>query len=100
MGVTCLRLVHIGYLPYGRLISELLFACNMEKPCENCNIVAMIDDTHRICYDCFVELDLQSVNSDQKKESVVWIINGECQGCGGLVSEPGAACLTCSGEAE
>lgn len=39
----------------------------MEKPCENCNIVAMIDDTHRICYDCFVELDLQAVNSDLKK---------------------------------
>ena len=29
----------------------------------------MIDDTHRICYDCFVELDLQSVNSDQKKDT-------------------------------
>ena len=41
----------------------------MERPCENCGITAMIDDSHRICYDCFVELDLQAVNSDLKKDT-------------------------------
>jgi hypothetical protein len=41
----------------------------MEKPCENCGITTMIDDDHRICYDCFVELDLHTVNSDLKKDT-------------------------------
>ncbi len=30
----------------------------------------------------------------------IWIINGECQGCGHLVTEPGAACLRCLEEEE
>ena len=40
------------------LINRLLFVINMEKPCERCGIVTMTDDEHRICYDCFVELDI------------------------------------------
>lgn len=68
MGVTCLRPVHFGQLSYGRLISDLRIDRNMEKPCENCNIVTMIDDTHRICYDCFVELDLAAANREREEE--------------------------------
>ena len=44
---------------YGvQIIYRLLFDINMEKPCERCGIVTMTDDEHRICYDCFVELDV------------------------------------------
>jgi uncharacterized Zn finger protein (UPF0148 family) len=31
----------------------------MEKPCNRCGTVDIVDDGHLICYDCFVELDLQ-----------------------------------------
>jgi hypothetical protein len=37
----------------------------MEKPCERCKIVTMIDDEHRICYDCFVVLDLAAAEEEE-----------------------------------
>lgn len=40
----------------------------MEKACEECGIVTMCDSEHRICYDCFVEMDLSAVNAELKKE--------------------------------
>ena len=37
----------------------------MEKPCQRCGLVTMTDDEHRICYDCFVELDLMFYEEEQ-----------------------------------
>ena len=37
----------------------------MEKPCEECGVVAMIDSEHRICYDCFVEMDVAAAEEEE-----------------------------------
>lgn len=43
----------------------------MEKPCERCKTVTMTDDESRLCYDCWVELDLfthnQMLQSEEKE---------------------------------
>lgn len=31
----------------------------MERKCKRCKSVEIIDDFHDICYECFVELDLE-----------------------------------------
>jgi len=36
----------------------------MEKPCERCKTVTICDSDHRICYDCFVELDLAEAEEE------------------------------------
>ena len=36
----------------------------MEKPCERCKTVTICDSEHRICYDCFVELDLKEAEEE------------------------------------
>ena len=30
----------------------------MEKPCQECKVVTMIDDESKLCYDCWCELDI------------------------------------------
>jgi len=38
----------------------------MEKPCHRCGVVDIVDDGHRICYSCFVELDLEESVSEEE----------------------------------
>ena len=40
----------------------------MEKPCERCKTVTMIDDESRLCYDCWVDLDILA--TEQESEHV------------------------------
>lgn len=44
----------------------------MEKPCEECGVVAMIDSEHRICYDCFVELDIAAAGEEEWNPLWLW----------------------------
>ena len=37
----------------------------MDAKCERCKTVTIIDSFHRICYDCFSELDLKSVEEEE-----------------------------------
>jgi len=46
-------------------INRLGLYIGMEKPCERCKIVTMCDSEHRICYDCFVELDLKEAEEEE-----------------------------------
>ncbi len=36
----------------------------MNTKCERCKTVTMIDSFHKICFDCFSELDLKSVEEE------------------------------------
>jgi hypothetical protein len=36
----------------------------MNTKCERCKVVTMIDSFHRVCFDCFSELDLKSVEEE------------------------------------
>jgi len=36
----------------------------MQRPCTRCKEIDIIDDHHRICYDCFVELDLAEAEEE------------------------------------
>ena len=36
----------------------------MEKQCERCKIVTIIDSFHRVCWDCFCELDLKEYEEE------------------------------------
>jgi len=37
----------------------------MEKQCERCKTVTIIDSFHRICFDCFCELDLAAAEEEE-----------------------------------
>jgi len=37
----------------------------MNTQCERCKVVTMIDSFHRICFDCFCELDLKAVEEEE-----------------------------------
>ena len=37
----------------------------MNRQCERCKVVTMIDSFHRICFDCFCELDLKAVEEEE-----------------------------------
>ncbi len=36
----------------------------MNSKCERCKTVTMIDSFHRVCFDCFSELDLKAVEEE------------------------------------
>ena len=36
-----------------------------EIQCERCKTVTMIDSFHRICFDCFCELDMKAVEEEE-----------------------------------
>jgi len=48
----------------------------MEKACERCKTVTITDEDHRICFDCFVELDIGEYNEDSKKDSTGSLVIG------------------------
>ncbi len=35
-----------------------------ERQCERCKIVTIIDSFHRVCWDCFCELDLKEYEEE------------------------------------
>ncbi len=35
------------------------------RQCERCKTVTMIDSFHRICFDCFCELDMKAVEEEE-----------------------------------
>ncbi len=37
----------------------------MNTKCERCQTVTMIDSFHKICFDCFSELDLKSAEEEE-----------------------------------
>ena len=37
----------------------------MERVCERCKTVTMIDSFHRLCFDCFCVLDLKAVEEEE-----------------------------------
>ena len=41
----------------------------MERKCKRCKSVEIIDEFHNVCYECFVELDLEQHEIELKKES-------------------------------
>ena len=40
----------------------------MEKPCERCKIVTITDEDSKLCYDCWVDLDI--INTELESEHV------------------------------
>jgi hypothetical protein len=40
----------------------------MEKQCVRCKSVEIIDDFHNVCYECFVELDLEEHEKELKAD--------------------------------
>ena len=36
-----------------------------DRQCERCKTVTMIDSFHRICFDCFCELDMKAVDEEE-----------------------------------
>ena len=38
----------------------------MERKCKRCKSVELIDDIHNVCYECFVELDLEQHDLELK----------------------------------
>lgn len=38
------------------------------KPCERCGDIRILDGAHRICFDCFIELDLEFHEKELIKE--------------------------------
>ena len=47
------------------IINRLFLVLYMEKPCEECDVVAMTDSEHRICYDCFVIMDIAAAEEEE-----------------------------------
>ncbi len=39
-------------------------------PCEKCGDVRILDGAHRICFDCFIELDLEFHEKELMKEII------------------------------
>ena len=39
----------------------------MERKCTRCGSIEILDDFHKICYECFVELDLEEHDIELKK---------------------------------
>ncbi len=37
-------------------------------PCEKCGDIRILDGAHRICFDCFIELDLEFHEKELLKE--------------------------------
>ncbi len=37
----------------------------MYRQCERCKTVTMIDSFHRVCFDCFCELDLKAYEEEE-----------------------------------
>ncbi len=37
----------------------------MNRQCERCKTVTMIDSFHKICFDCFCELDLKAYEEEE-----------------------------------
>ena len=37
----------------------------MERECERCKTVTMIDSFHRLCFDCFCDLDMKAVEEEE-----------------------------------
>jgi ribosomal protein L32 len=37
-------------------------------PCERCGDIRILDGAHRICFDCFIELDLEFHEKELLKE--------------------------------
>ena len=36
-----------------------------DRQCERCKTVTMIDSFHRLCFDCFCELDMKAVEEEE-----------------------------------
>ena len=53
-----------------RLINHRLPGNGMDeyKPCERCGDIRILDGAHRICFDCFIELDLEFHEKELLKE--------------------------------
>jgi hypothetical protein len=37
----------------------------MDRQCERCKTVTMIDSFHRVCFDCFSDLDLKQLEEEE-----------------------------------
>ena len=44
---------------------RLLEVIRMEKPCQRCKIVTITDEDSKLCYDCWVDLDILDTEENE-----------------------------------